>query len=401
MRDGAAGRGGRGALLTAVSVATAGVLPVFLTGGLSVQVREDLDFSAARLGAAVSVYFGVSALTSAPLGRLAGPYGLRRSLRLAAAMSGMMMLVMALAPGWWMLVLGLAGAGLANALGQPAANGLIVNEVPQGRRALAFGVKQSAIPAATLLGGLAVPLVALTVGWRWAFVGAAVGAAAIAIIIRPERHAPGPPAGMRPGEMPRPLEYPTLILLGLSIAFGGGAANVLGAFVTSTAVHIGLSSGVGGWIQVAGSVLGLSVRVWLGWLVDRGRAGQLGTVALMLLGGALGFLLVGSGFAMLFAIGVLVGYGAGWGWPGLFNYAVSQRYASAAAAATGITQSGVYIGGALGPLGFGILVEQASYGVAWTATAASAAVAAGGVALVRARIGREKRAGLSPGVGRT
>jgi cyanate permease len=121
----------------------------------------------------------------------------------------------------------------------------------------------------------------------------------------------------------------------------------------------------------------------------------------MLLGGALGFLLVGSGFAMLFAIGVLVGYGAGWGWPGLFNYAVSQRYASAAAAATGITQSGVYIGGALGPLGFGILVEQASYGVAWTATAASAAVAAGGVALVRARIGREKRAGLSPGVGRT
>jgi len=41
------------------------------------------------------------------------------------------------------------------------------------------GAKQSSGPYATLLAGPSVPLVALTVGWRWAFVLAAPGAMAL------------------------------------------------------------------------------------------------------------------------------------------------------------------------------------------------------------------------------
>jgi 4-diphosphocytidyl-2-C-methyl-D-erythritol kinase len=51
---------------------------------------------------------------------------------------------------------------------------LLARRVEVARRATAFAVKQSAIPAAMLLGGLAVPALALTVGWRWAFAGGAV-----------------------------------------------------------------------------------------------------------------------------------------------------------------------------------------------------------------------------------
>ena len=44
-------------------------------------------------------------------------------------------------------------------------------------------MKQAAIPAATLLSGLAVPLVGTTIGWRWAFTGCALGALAVACTV--------------------------------------------------------------------------------------------------------------------------------------------------------------------------------------------------------------------------
>jgi hypothetical protein len=52
-------------VLLAVAVATAGVLPTFLTGGLAVQIRSELDFGSAAMGLAVAVYF-VTASPSSP-----------------------------------------------------------------------------------------------------------------------------------------------------------------------------------------------------------------------------------------------------------------------------------------------------------------------------------------------
>lgn len=46
-------------ILLAVAVATAGVLPVFLTGGLAVQMRGELGFGAAALGLAVAAFFAI------------------------------------------------------------------------------------------------------------------------------------------------------------------------------------------------------------------------------------------------------------------------------------------------------------------------------------------------------
>ena len=65
----------------------------------------------------------------------------------------------------------------ANALGQLASNAALARHVPAHRQGLSFGVKQAAIPVSTLLAGAAVPTIALTAGWRWAFVAAAGGGA--------------------------------------------------------------------------------------------------------------------------------------------------------------------------------------------------------------------------------
>ncbi|HVM41173.1 MAG TPA: MFS transporter, partial [Acidimicrobiia bacterium] len=165
----------RRSVLAAVSVSTAGSLPLFLVGALSVQIRDDLHFGETALGVAVGSYLVAAAVASAAAGRFVERVGAVRGMRVAALLAATSLAGIAvLAHSWAVLVGLLAVAGVAGAAGQPGSNLLIARAVAPARRGIAFGIKQSAIPAAMLIGGLAVPTVALTVGWRWAFAGAAL-----------------------------------------------------------------------------------------------------------------------------------------------------------------------------------------------------------------------------------
>src|SRR5215218_1453853 len=64
-------RAATGALTTTIAVS----IPVFLVGGLAVQISDELGFTPAGLGLAVSAYFGASALASVPAGGLVERYG--------------------------------------------------------------------------------------------------------------------------------------------------------------------------------------------------------------------------------------------------------------------------------------------------------------------------------------
>ena len=57
-------------------------------------------------------------------------------------------------------------AGWGNGVGQPASNDLIARAVSSTRHGLAYGTKQAAIPLATMVAGIAVPVVAIPLGWR-------------------------------------------------------------------------------------------------------------------------------------------------------------------------------------------------------------------------------------------
>ena len=107
-------------VLMAVAVATAGMLPPFLTGGLAVQVRADLGFGPGALGLAVAAFFATGSLASAVMGRLVERIGAHRGMRLAAAGSATSLLgIVTLAGSWAGLVLCLALGGLANAAPRP------------------------------------------------------------------------------------------------------------------------------------------------------------------------------------------------------------------------------------------------------------------------------------------
>jgi MFS family permease len=360
------------AAVGAISTTIACVLPVFLVGGLAVQIRDELGFSPAGLGLAVSVYFGVSALASVPAGALVERFGAATMARVGITLSAASMLGIALAARSLAdLAAMLAVGAAANALGQLASNASLARHVPRRRQGLSFGLKQAAIPASTLLAGLAVPSVALTLGWRWAF-GIAALAAVTALALVPPKEAGARPPGQANGQR----ATAALVVIGLAATLGAAAASALGTFLVDSAVDRDISPGPAGLALTCGSIVCLGARVIGGWQADLRPHRQVGVIAAVLAIGAAGLALLAVPGTAALAAGVVLGFGLGWSWPGLMNFAVVRLHAHAPAAATSITQTGVYAGGFIGPLILGTVAARAGYPAMWTVAAFAMVLAA-------------------------
>jgi predicted MFS family arabinose efflux permease len=358
-------------------------MPVFLVGGLAVQISRDLHLNPASLGLTVAVYFGVTAVGSLPVGGLVERYGPARTGRIAVLIAAVSMLAIALAANSLvLLLLLLSAAATANSLGQLASNASLAQSVPPRRHGLTFGAKQSAIPMSTLLAGAAVPTIALTLGWRWAFgIGAALAVGALALV------PPDQPDPRSAEERQRGAIGTGLVLLGVAAALAAGAANALGTFLVDSAVVRGLSEARAGLTLTLGSALCVLCRVLAGWLADRWTRGHLTFVAALLAVGAVGMALLGIDSTVALVVGVSLAFGLGWCWPGLLAFAVVKLRPQAPAAATSVTQTGVYTGASAGPLGFGFLAAHTSYPVAWVGAAVTMALA-GTCVLFGARFAR-------------
>lgn len=375
--------GAAGTVLQAVSVTTIGVLPAYLLGSLAVQIRGDLDVGPAQIGLAAATLFAVAGVFARPLGHLVQRIGAKRGTAVAAVLAALSLAGLSAASSFAVLIAALFVGGVANAFAQPAANLSISRAVSPQRLGLAFGIKQSSVPAATLLGGLAVPGIALVLGWRWAFILGAAGAAGIALwalLSRPGqvRTVDGVP------DVDRGTPRGGLVMLTIGASLAAMAATSLGVFLVDSAVQAGLEPGTAGLLAAGSALLCLLTRIALGAAMDRHpRRSPYVLMANLLVAGAVGFLLLGSGSPALLVAGALLAYIAGWAWPGLLHFAIVRDNRLTAAAATGVLQTGVSLGAAVGPLLFGLLVEATSYGTAW--------VAAGGVVVASAvvfRIGR-------------
>lgn len=377
------------ATAAALGINLAGVLPLFLTGGMAVQIGRTLGFGPAGVGLLSAAYATSTMLGSAPLGGGVGALGVQRSLRIAGLVASLALVGAAVAPGAAWLAAALVLGGLANALGQPAGNATLAQHVPIQRFGIAFAVKQSGIPVATLLAGLAVPTIALTVGWRWAYAMAALLAAAATLLPPPDR-----PAARRrvEGRVPGARVAPLWALAG-ALSLAVVAATSIGAFGASAGVAIGLPEGNAGLLVAAGGLAGLTIRLAAGVMADRIDAEALAAVVLLIVAGALGWALMAAAFAIdvpgLYIAGLLIANAFGWGWPGLLHLAVARLFPTATAAASGVTQTGVSAGLFIGPLALGLVVESAGWLTVWLSAAGSAVAAACAVTLLRSRLAEQ------------
>jgi len=383
----------RGGSITGVVVVTAALvlaaLPLFMVGGLAVQIREEFGFGEADLGLGVTIGFVVGALTAPFGGRLADRIGPRTTTYLGASLSSLALLGLGLATtGWVTMVVFLCLAGLSVALTDPGLAIMVDRTVPVPRQGVAFGIKEASIPAASLAAGIAVPAIALTIGWRWAFIIGLVPLAAILILL------PRLDVRMR---VPQPEDTPTteplkdpprrtaILLAAVAAALATAAASGVGIYLTTSAVAMGLSEGNAGILLAVGSVAGITARIGTGVMADRIGGPQFKLIATMLAIGALTMALGGSGNNLLLVIGTLGAFTGGWAWTGLFFLSLVKTNPDRPGTVAGIGIAGLGVGNASGPYLFGLAAESFSYGAAWLAAAIAAGIAAILMAMARSR----------------
>lgn len=350
------------ALLAAAVVAGAS-LPVYLTGAMFIQLSADLAFGAAGLGVVVGAYRGSAALGAVPLGRIADRIRPDRSLRLSLLLSALAMVgIASLASNITHLFVFLLLSGIAYALGQTSVNVFLSTAVPPQRQGMALGIKQAAIPLSGMLAGLAVPVLALTLGWRSAF-WVFAGLAGLAILAVPSlAEAPKRSSGAGSG---RRMPMPPTFALGMALAFGVAANSSTTAFLVDSAVSIGMFPGRAGLLLAVASGASITVRIVSGSLVDRFRMDPLRVTVGMLVVGASGYLLMSSTSTPAFAAGAIIALTLGWGYNGIFWLAVIRHSKGSAGASTGIILPMGMAGGVIGPLITGRIVEETSYALVW------------------------------------
>jgi predicted MFS family arabinose efflux permease len=369
-------------IAAAVFATIATVFPGFLVGALSVQVSGEFDVAEATYGWGLGGFFLSATLGSMVLGRVAQRVGPRRQVTAALFVSIMSQIFIAtMATSFWLFVGALAVAGLANSANQSAIN-LLISQAKLPRLGFAIALKQSGMPGASLLGGLAVPVVALTIGWRWAYV---IGAFATATALWNVRRVIAP-VGRLDRSIPKSLT-PRRTLVIAAIGFGcmAFAAGALNGWIVSSGVESGIGEGRAGLLLSLGAAFGIAVRLFVGTRIDSLRASPMLFAAGLSMFGAAGIAILSMQSATSVLIGTVLAFGAGWVWPVFTNFGVVRSNRDAAAAATGVTQTGVYIGVFAGPLLSGYLIEGVGYSTMWVVTAADMAIGA----LITAAVARE------------
>ena len=361
---------------TAITASTLGALPALLVGGLAVLVREDLGFDVLRLGAAISAFYAASIVFSVPAGMVSERIGPQRSLITGAAITVIALLgAAATANSWLGLVAWLFVAGAGHTVGQIGVNHLLATAVRRDRHGLSYGAKQSSIPLAGMLAGLALPIIGLTVGWRWAFVLAAAASVVVfSLAGRPRPFARRADRSFREGDAP----IPALLVLAVGAGLGAAGGNALASFTVESAVARGFDPSAAGLLLTVGSLCGVSMRILSGWIGDRlGHGSLLVVVALQLVGviGFLGLATAGTS-AVATVLATVVAFAGGWGYQGLVLLAISRSNPTSPATAMAIVRLGPSTGAMLGPLLVGALVSEGGYDVAWLTTAVLALLAA-------------------------
>lgn len=366
----------------AIVAAVFGSMPAFLTGAMAVLLRSELSFGESGLGIAISVFFGTAAVLSVRAGRLVERIGGHRGMLIGAVGSAVSMLgIGTIARSWAHLLVLMVVGGASLSMTQPASNLVLARAVSFERLGLAFGAKQSAIPAATLIGGAALPIVGLTLGWRAAFVGM-TGATLLFVALLALRPFPATsPSAPAPHGDAAPRR---LVLLAVGAGFGMAAGNSLGSFYVEFAVASGTEVGRAGTLLATGSVFCILARLAWGWLADR-RDGNNIVFIMRLMGiGALSYLALGMiSWPPLLLFVTLLAFATAWAWPGLMLYTTVRLSREAPAAGTAIVLSGAFVGGTLGPVGFGLLVEYGSYRLAWSVAGGCLVLATGALWIAR------------------
>lgn len=364
-------------VLTAGTVGTvAGMLPAFLMGAMTLDLAVDLGVGSSFVGVGVALFFCFSALgsylSSGLIEKVGAPWSFLAGL-LTVTTACALVLSFVNRPG--ALLTALVFLGFGNGVLQPAVNVWLLRRIGVAQRGLAFGIKQAAVPVATMLAALALPGVIEPHGWKAAF-GVVLAVCGMALVSTLFAGGLGlEKSGVR--TIARGGVGGSLLDIAIAAGFGSAAANSLGVFLIVVLMQRNGGAGlVAGALVAAGSLINIVVRVGAGRLVDMGRCRPLPTVSWLMFAGSMGCLMLVVDLPMVLTfVGVLAALGLGWGWNGLLHHGVMERFTESAASAAGRVQMSIFLGAMIGPGVIGVIIEWGSHSLALACVSGSFLVA--------------------------
>ena len=340
-------------------------------------IRDSLHLSVVQAGSFVSAYYVGPVLMSLPAGWIADRWGVRGAMVAGQALIALGLLAASAATSFATLLPIMVVAGAGYGMLNPTTAKAVMSWFPRRQRATVIGIKQMGLPLGGALGALAMPPVALVLGWRGAIrlSAGAIGALALLTWLL-YRDPPEPDAAVAgaPAESAwRVLGNRDLWLVALSTLVYAGVQTVLMAFlVLYLTGNLRLPLVTAARYLVLAQVAGMTGRVAFGILSDRVFGGRRRVVLVIAGVGsatcALAAALTGPdrGLSLLAPLAVAFGFFA-IGWNGVHQPLMAELAGPrAAGTAVGLGLAVSSAGVTLCPPLFGLVVERAGFATAWT-----------------------------------
>ncbi|WP_242144143.1 MULTISPECIES: MFS transporter [unclassified Bacillus cereus group] len=367
----------RSSVISAIHIALITVItstPVFLIGASNNLIRQDINISTSEIGIILTLYW-LGSLLGAFMSRKATIFSsINKQISFSIFITAVSLSLIFFHPKIGLWIGGILG-GTAYGYSQPYTNYLIMRTCDQKIQGFAFGLKQAAIPTATLLCSLAVPILAVPFGWRSLFgmiTCVAFIYGGLTLIFSRNIH-----FTKKANSNPIPPLSPNIHLIMLGVVGGLGAmiGNSLGGFLIASLTFGGISLVTASLIAAFASITNIVVRISAGIITDHSNYSPSKLLIFMFMVGVLGTLFLTTSSYFLLLIGSILAFGGGWGWAGLLHYITSIAYPEYEGQATAFSQMGVSFGAALGPLLFGILFSTVGPSTAWAIMSLAGAIA--------------------------
>lgn len=361
----------------AIAISAVGSLPVFLVGSLSMEEGQTLHTGAGTIALLIALFFATAAIGASVLGHFADRVGSVKMMRVGAFGTGVGALILSGSGFPLLFAAGVGIAGLSYGACQPAVSRYLAENVKVTQHGIAFGLRQTGVPIATLLSGVAVSITSANGEWQLAFFAGATLAFCILFLLVVSSNAPAPyQRKIHSSEIGKAeVRWPLLALLGGSLGLGAGTIYVIASFAVPSARSIGISAVYAGVLGATGGALALFSRVLAGFLADRLRFEPLRIAGFMLICGATGYLLISSEIKYLAIVGILLAFSVGSGWNALYLLSLARDFPGNSGKATGVGLAGAYVGGVAGPLIFGYVLSHHGLSLAWIVEGATAMLA--------------------------
>lgn len=357
------------------------VISFFALLVIASQLQDEFSISKLQIGLLAGVNTGVGGLLAPLGGRVTDALGGRRAMAAVLGISGSTSAFIALARSYEVLLLGMALAGLGQALGNSATNRAIATGIESARRGVLTGVKQSGVQVAVFASGFTMPWFAEEYGWRTG-IGLMAGLAFLAIpglvFITELPHVAS--VSGSDGDDRTSSGLPTFVtqvaLFGFLMGtIGGGLGGFLPLFAEEAA---GLSAATAGRVFGLQGLVAIPTRIFSGMLLDRGVSARR-MLTIMATGGSIAIIFVlsaSSGPTAFLWIGAVLGGMTLGSWNTAANLSMI-RVGGNAGRASGRLMFGFLLGTTIGGPAVGWSIDALdSYRPAWLAGAVVALVAA-------------------------